>query len=318
MLPSIFRDWLHEFDHRMGQENRHVLLLVKNSACYQLIGGGLKNVSVRLLPSNQTKHMLQPVMAGVFHAFKTHYRLGLLQHYVQFAKISPSLIDVQEAVALVSKAWNAVTAESITISFSISGILLPSRGSSRTNADALLSGSSGEALVSSDLPVLEVANLMSRLASPEDVPLSVDDFLRIDAAEPTGEAFTDIDILGVVSDENDSGEFANSCDDQNEEDSASVNAVCKDENTDDSGDGAESSKRSGNVPSKVARHLSTSEAIQHVQSAMAYFEQHFANDDERDDNRAALVELGKINELLYARMLRRGNWHGSVLGSVSK
>lgn len=72
MTATLFRAWLERFDADTRKEGRHVLLLLDNASPHRA-HGETTNTKVHFLSSNTTAH-LQPQVAGIIQALKTHLR----------------------------------------------------------------------------------------------------------------------------------------------------------------------------------------------------------------------------------------------------
>ncbi|GBN77925.1 hypothetical protein AVEN_243247-1 [Araneus ventricosus] len=68
MTSSIFGEWLVNFDKKMRNQARKVLLVLDNATCHAH-GAQLRNVKLLILPPNTTSK-LQPLDHGVIKCFK--------------------------------------------------------------------------------------------------------------------------------------------------------------------------------------------------------------------------------------------------------
>ncbi|GBN90085.1 Tigger transposable element-derived protein 6 [Araneus ventricosus] len=80
MTSSIFEEWLVNFDKKMRNQARKVLLVLDNATCHAH-GAQLKNVKLLILPPNTTSK-LQPLDHGVIKCFKMEYRQCALRHVI--------------------------------------------------------------------------------------------------------------------------------------------------------------------------------------------------------------------------------------------
>ncbi|GBN33763.1 Tigger transposable element-derived protein 6 [Araneus ventricosus] len=79
MTSSIFEEWLVNFDKKMRNQARKVLLVLDN-ATYHAHGAQLKNVKLLYLPPNTKSKLL--LNHGVIKCFKMEYRQCALRHVI--------------------------------------------------------------------------------------------------------------------------------------------------------------------------------------------------------------------------------------------
>ncbi|GBM11839.1 Tigger transposable element-derived protein 6 [Araneus ventricosus] len=80
MTSSIFEEWLVNFDKKMRNQARKVLLVLDNATCHAH-GAQLENVKLLILPPNNTSK-LQPLDHGVIKCFKMEYRQCALRYVI--------------------------------------------------------------------------------------------------------------------------------------------------------------------------------------------------------------------------------------------
>ncbi|KAJ3710522.1 DDE superfamily endonuclease-domain-containing protein [Lentinula raphanica] len=126
MTISLYQDWLLEWEQKLIQHKRKILLLQDNCTAHKP-PEGLQNIAVENIHPNLTSH-IQPNDAGIIRCFKAHYR----RHYIQRAidrydsGITPAEIyDINqlEAMRLAEKAWKEVEASTIAHCWRKTGIL---------------------------------------------------------------------------------------------------------------------------------------------------------------------------------------------------
>jgi len=71
MVTKIYQEWLCDWDEKLQQQDRHILLLQDNSSAH-IKPDDLTNVHVENFTANLTAHV-QPNDAGIIHCFKVHY-----------------------------------------------------------------------------------------------------------------------------------------------------------------------------------------------------------------------------------------------------
>ena len=108
-----FHNFLRDFDRQMRHANRHVILLVDNTASHNTGDLRLTNVRLHFLTPNTTAH-IQPMDAGIIRAFKAHYKRQLTTHYIDCAeKNMPQYVDIRQAIHMTKIAWDIVTPTTI-------------------------------------------------------------------------------------------------------------------------------------------------------------------------------------------------------------
>ncbi|GBM25054.1 Tigger transposable element-derived protein 6 [Araneus ventricosus] len=80
VMSSIFEERLVNFDKKMGNQTRKVLLVLGNATCHAH-GAQLKNVKLLFLPPNTTSK-LQPLDHGITKCFKMECRQCALRHVI--------------------------------------------------------------------------------------------------------------------------------------------------------------------------------------------------------------------------------------------
>lgn len=183
MVATVFGDWLHDFDRQIAQANRRVLLLVA-CASNHMFKDNLSHITVKYLPSSMAA-CVESKDSLMIQAFKAHYRLRLVQHYLQCVEEGqPQQTSLQQAVCMVSSAWDAVTSKTIVNSW---------------QADISSPGSSANSLEDDGVPYAELASLILKLVPSMREPVSPLDYVSVDSSEPTGELLSDADILDIAS-----------------------------------------------------------------------------------------------------------------------
>ncbi|XP_058065720.1 uncharacterized protein LOC131215349 [Anopheles bellator] len=79
----LFRDWIMELDRRFAEQQRKVLLFVKECTVYpKALQAVLKAINLQFLPMKDPP-LQQPLEIGVIQILKKHYRIELLKHTSQ-------------------------------------------------------------------------------------------------------------------------------------------------------------------------------------------------------------------------------------------
>jgi len=186
MNTILFKEWIHWLDI---QVKRPILLVMDNFSAHTM-DYNLKNIKTLFLPPNTTTK-LQPLDAGIIHAFKAHYRklygLQLLQDLnTNATKLGH--INVLNALFLASEAWESVNTKTIYNCFKHTG-LFHQYNTENSNLNAQLQQLQEELQqVQLQLPMAIRMDINTLLNSPLEAARSVD-------------ILTDEDIIDLVSQE---------------------------------------------------------------------------------------------------------------------
>ena len=127
MTSSIWTTILSNFDQKMKEKNKKILLFVDNAPCHILLQSViLENITVHFLPNNTTS-IIQPLDQGIIGAFKANYRKNIFSEQCLWLEKGSSLqdfarhIDVFEAMNLIKSSWSNVTQLTIQNCFRHSG-----------------------------------------------------------------------------------------------------------------------------------------------------------------------------------------------------
>lgn len=115
MTSFIFEDWLVNFDKKMRNQDRKILLVLDNAACHAH-GTQLTNIKLLYLPPNTTSK-LQPLDHGVIKCFKMEYRQCALRYVIARmdgceSELSKK-ISVGDAVDWIKTSWKKINQEVI-------------------------------------------------------------------------------------------------------------------------------------------------------------------------------------------------------------
>jgi hypothetical protein len=116
MTASLYQEWLLDWDRKLRDEGRKILLLQDNFSGH-IIPDTLTNIRVENFEPNLTAHV-QPNDQGIIRCFKAHYRAKFIQRAVDLyeAGVTPSKIyDINqlEAMRLAQGAWKNVDTTTI-------------------------------------------------------------------------------------------------------------------------------------------------------------------------------------------------------------
>lgn len=127
MNSEVFESWILKWDRELRVKSRKILLLLDNFSGHTVAEGLLTNIQLKFFCPNLTAHV-QPLDAGIIHAFKCHYRRRFLNR--AFRRLNDNStaknvydIDVLTAARLSKLAWHAITPETIKNCWIHAGII---------------------------------------------------------------------------------------------------------------------------------------------------------------------------------------------------
>jgi hypothetical protein len=126
MVTKIYQEWLHDWDEKLRQQQRHILLLQDNFSAH-IKPDSLTNICIENFAPNLTAHV-QPNDAGIICCFKAHYRGKFVSRAIDRYDndVPPALIydiDQLEAMRLADVAWCEVDTTTIQNCWRKAGIL---------------------------------------------------------------------------------------------------------------------------------------------------------------------------------------------------
>lgn len=193
MTAVIFTDWVMELDHKMREQNRHILLLLDNATSHIIPTNDngqplLKNVEIHFLPPNTTSH-LQPMDAGIIKAFKAHYRRYQLRHLIDsYDAGKPIEVQLNQAIRFVRQAWNDLSPSTIVNCWK--------------HVKILPDHPAADVEVLNPSPPTDFGNIFERMAQILETPaeniMAVNEFLGCDESVSTGEELTEEEIIDLV------------------------------------------------------------------------------------------------------------------------
>ena len=105
MTGEVFKQYTTTLNMEMAEAGRHILLLMDNASSHMLPVEAieqeelkmieLSNIILLFLPANTTS-VVQPLDAGIIHAFKAHYRTLLMRWLLTEADNSPPGSDLSK------------------------------------------------------------------------------------------------------------------------------------------------------------------------------------------------------------------------------
>ncbi|XP_038077439.1 tigger transposable element-derived protein 4-like [Patiria miniata] len=106
MTSQIFENWVQELDKKMRQQQRKIVLCLRNTECHPQVP--LSNIKLHFFPPDAPANV-EPLQRGIFKAVKAGYRKIVLQHLTT----ASYQISVLEAAYWIGKAWQELTPERV-------------------------------------------------------------------------------------------------------------------------------------------------------------------------------------------------------------
>lgn len=183
MNSSLFLDFIKKLNQDMLRQDRKILLLLDNASSHPT-DVDLSNVKLCFLPPNTTSH-LQPLDSGIIKSFKSQYRKLQLQHIVEKldADSEPDL-NLKQAVCFIRAAWKNVSSVVIKNCWAHAGLI------EKENFPENISSAKFT-------QTLDIQSILMQLPSVCEL-LSADEYIDIDAAEPTEQEMNDEEIIRAV------------------------------------------------------------------------------------------------------------------------
>ncbi|GBN28674.1 Tigger transposable element-derived protein 6 [Araneus ventricosus] len=113
MTSEIFDDWLKGIDKEMAKKKRHILLFIENCNAHSNFPG-LKNITVKFLPTNTTSK-LQPLGQGIIRGCKVGYRAQIVRTLLDsIGEGKPcSSTNIVQSMRMADYAWRNITETTI-------------------------------------------------------------------------------------------------------------------------------------------------------------------------------------------------------------
>lgn len=127
MTSVIFEMWITKWDRELRAQGRTILLLLDNFSGHTVPANLLTDIRLEFFTPNLTAHV-QPLDAGIIHAFKCHYRKRFLNR--AFRRLNDNTtsnkvydIDILTAARIAKYAWHSISRETIKNCWAHSGIV---------------------------------------------------------------------------------------------------------------------------------------------------------------------------------------------------
>ncbi|TYZ62975.1 hypothetical protein PybrP1_008113 [[Pythium] brassicae (nom. inval.)] len=138
----VWQRWLQQFNARMRDDGRHVLLLLDTAAAHVTTGISFDHVQVAFLPGTSGgAEQLQPLSAGVVAAFKRRYRrLQLMQALdrQELGERNVFAVDQRQAMEWSVQCWQSLPADLVQQCWQQTRLLLAAPATVAATGDELL------------------------------------------------------------------------------------------------------------------------------------------------------------------------------------
>ncbi|XP_060839515.1 tigger transposable element-derived protein 4 isoform X1 [Rhopalosiphum padi] len=134
MTRSIMTEWILDFDYRMTQSKRNIVLFLDNASSHPLLNN-LQSIKLIFFPPYISSNC-QPLNLGIIQNFKMLYRQCLLKHRLLIMDNGSGLINrinVLHAILWIKCAINQIKKSTVRNSFIKSGILISGEKQSEDN-----------------------------------------------------------------------------------------------------------------------------------------------------------------------------------------
>lgn len=123
MTSDLFENWLKNLNKKMKNDKRKIVLFIDNCTGHSRIPK-MENVKVEFLLPNTTSK-LQPLDQGIIQSFKVKYRHQVVKKILSEMEdgVSPSGVNILQAMRMADKAWNNVSSTTIMNSFKKAGFI---------------------------------------------------------------------------------------------------------------------------------------------------------------------------------------------------
>ena len=120
MTGALFVEWLKDWDRKLGQERKSILLLVDNCTAHNVKNTTLRNIRLEFLPKNTTS-ILQPCDQGIIRTTKAYFRKEMAGSVLRqidegnraAAADIAKKISLLDAILMLRDAWADVEASTI-------------------------------------------------------------------------------------------------------------------------------------------------------------------------------------------------------------
>ena len=137
MDGDLFTEWVKELDRKFAAQDRKIALIVDNCPAHPTVDG-LKAIELNFLPPNTTSKT-QPMDQGVIRNLKAFHRNSIIKRYITSIDggRSPTKVNMLEAMALLTAAWECVSPITLINCFRKAGISSESQARSQPDVDDL-------------------------------------------------------------------------------------------------------------------------------------------------------------------------------------
>uniref|UniRef100_H2ZXU3 DDE-1 domain-containing protein n=1 Tax=Latimeria chalumnae TaxID=7897 RepID=H2ZXU3_LATCH len=126
MMGYLFGEWLKDWDQKLGQERRKILLLVDNCTAHVTKDVALRNIRLEFLPKNTTS-ILQPCDQGIIRTAKAYFHKQLARtvlHHVDDENNKATAVEIANAILMLANAWSDVNALTVRNCWKKGGLVI--------------------------------------------------------------------------------------------------------------------------------------------------------------------------------------------------
>ncbi|XP_053201820.1 tigger transposable element-derived protein 6-like [Panonychus citri] len=125
MNTSLFDEWLTNWNQRLINQGKKILLLLDNFSGHKVDFSKFENITFKFLPSNTTS-FTQPLDSGIIHSFKAKYLNLMIKRFISeinMGKLSEIMknLTLLDALNWIDIAWKEITSQTVTNCWSHSG-----------------------------------------------------------------------------------------------------------------------------------------------------------------------------------------------------
>ena len=189
MNSAVFEEWLQKWDAKLTSSKRKIALVLDNCTAHPRVQS-LQSIELIFLPPNTTSE-IQPCDQGIIQALKVHYRKNMVKCLIYAINRGSTVVNFKitllDGLQMLRKAWESVTASTISNCFHKVGFVPPFEP--EMEEEDLFLNLNDEETASQDIPLqqLQLEN-----------PCTFDDYVAVDNDLQCAPLLTTEDIVSSV------------------------------------------------------------------------------------------------------------------------